>query len=302
MSTSSLALIAALALSGPLAKNDAARPVTQSGETVQLRHCLVSLIAEVQVPAQEPGVLSAIGVKEGALVASDSLLAQLDDRQAQVQRRAAELERNAAAAKAADDIEVKFAAASLDVADAELQQSIEINRRSPNSVSASEIRRLTLAKKRAELQVEKSKLDLKVAKMTADVQDAALQAADQAVVRRKILSPVDGMVVAIFRQQGDWVAAGEPVLHVARLDRLRVEGFISASEFDPGEIDGRPVTIEVELARGRKAQFKGEVVFVSPLLQAGNKYRLRAEVENRQEKGHWLLRSGGTANMVIHLK
>ena len=53
----------------------------------------------------------------------------------------------------------------VEVSDAELQQSLEINRRSSNSVSTSEIRRLTLTKKRAELQVDKSKLDLKVAKM-----------------------------------------------------------------------------------------------------------------------------------------
>lgn len=296
------ALIAALAIIGPLAKNDAGRSPPASGETAQLKHCLVSLISEVQVPAQEPGALMTIAVKEGAMVTSDSLLAQLDDRQAQVQKRAAELERNAAVAKAADDVEVKFAAASLEVADAELQQSIEINRRNPGTVSSSEVRRLTLAKKRAELQVEKSKLDFKVAKMTAEVQNAAYQAAEQAVARRKILSPLDGMVVAIFRQQGDWVDVGAPVLHVARLDKLRAEGFLSAADYDPGEIDGRPVMIEVEFARGRKAQFKGHVVFVSPLLQAGNKYRLRAEVENRQENGQWLLRSGGTANMTIYLK
>jgi macrolide-specific efflux system membrane fusion protein len=212
------------------------------------------------------------------------------------------LERNAALAKANDDIEVKFATASFEVADAELQQSLDINRRSPNSVSASDIRRLTLAKKRAELQIDKSKLDLKVARLTADVQEAAVQAAEQAIHRRKIASPIDGMVVAVFRQTGDWVAAGDPVVHVVRLDRLRVEGFVPAADHDPTEIDGRPVTIEVELAHGRKAQFAGRVVFASPILQAGNKYRVRAEVENRQEAGQWLLRSGGTANMNVHLR
>ena len=308
LNTTSVLLVSLLAVTGPIAKSDspqapAARPAaTRVGETALLKHCLVSLIAEVQVPAQEAGALLSVPVKEGDNVSEGKPLAQLDDRQALVQKQAAELERGAAQAKANDDIEVRFAAASFEVADAELQQSLDINRRSSNSVSTSDIRRLTLAKKRAELQIDKSQLDLKVAKMSAAVQDAAVKASEQALARRKILSPIDGQVVAVYRQTGDWVNAGEPVAHLVRMDRLRVEGFLNAAEYDPAEVDGRPVTIEIELARGRKAQFKGQVVFVSPLLQAGNKYRLRAEVENRQENGHWLLRSGGTANMVIHLK
>lgn len=317
MQTPAIALLVALAVTGPVAKNDATRAdavrpkpqaegvrpgAVKAGESAQSKLCQLSLISEVQVPAQEAGALMSVAVTPGAIVRQGTLLAQIDDRQAQVQKQAAELEKSAAQARAADDVEVKFAIASFELAGEELQTSNDINRRSPNSVSVSDIRRLQLNKKRAELQIEKSRLDLKVAKMTADVQDAAVRAAEQIIQRRKIVSPIDGMVVAVFRQAGEWVNAGEPVLHVVRLDRLRVEGFLNCAEYDPGEIDGRPVTVEVELAHGRKAQFKGQVVFVSPILQAGNKYRMRAEVENRQENGQWLLRSGGTANMVIHLK
>ena len=60
--------------------------------------------------------------------------------------------------------------------------------------------------------------------------------------------------------------------------------------------------MEIELSRGRKEQFKGRVVFVNPIVQAGNRYRVRAEVANRQEEGQWLLSPGSTATMVIHLQ
>ena len=40
-------------------------------------------------------------------------------------------------------------------------------------------------------------------------------------------------------------------------------------------------------------------VAASPLVTAGNKYRVRAEVVNRTEKGQWLLRPGMTAAMTI---
>jgi hypothetical protein len=59
------------------------------------------------------------------------------------------------------------------------------------------------------------------------------------------------------------------------------------------------VSVEVPLTGGRAARFPGQVVFISPLVQAGNKYRVRAEVANRTENGNPLLRPGMTANMTI---
>ena len=53
------------------------------------------------------------------------------------------------------------------------------------------------------------------------------------------------------------------------------------------------------LAGGRTARFPGQIVFISPLVQAGNKYRVRAEVENHTENGNPLLRPGMTAHMTI---
>jgi macrolide-specific efflux system membrane fusion protein len=152
------------------------------------------------------------------------------------------------------------------------------------------------------LQIDRSRLDLKVAEMTANVQNAAVQAAEDAILRRRILVPFNGQVLQIYRQTGEWVALGEPVLRVARLDRLRVDGFINGSDYNVSELVNRPVTVEVELARGRKKQFRGRVVFVNPLVQAGNRYRVRAEVENRVEEEQWLLNPGAMATMVIHLQ
>src|SRR5207253_10136605 len=97
------------------------------------------------------------------------------------------------------------------------------------------------------------------------------------------------------------VAAGETVLQVIRIDRLRVEGFLNATEVGPEEVANRPVAVEVQIAGGRTARFTGKVVFISPLVQAGDKYRVRAEVENRTEAGTPVLRPGMTATMTIAL-
>ncbi|MDX1944967.1 MAG: HlyD family efflux transporter periplasmic adaptor subunit [Pirellulaceae bacterium] len=266
-----------------------------------LTHCLVSLIEDIQVPALEAGALTSLVVTEGQFVTAGQLLARIDDRQPKVDKLAAELERDAALAKAADDIEVRFSEAALQVAVAELQRAVAIDAKSPGGVTQQEIQKLRLAKHRDELQIDRSKLEMRIAKMNADVHQAAVQKSDDALARRQIVSPIDGIVVTVFHERGEWLNAGEPVLQVVRIDRLRVEGFLNASEFSPGEIAGRAVTVEVPLTGGKIGRFAGQIVFVSPLVQAGNKYRVRAEVENRSENGHPILRPGMSATMTVHL-
>jgi RND family efflux transporter MFP subunit len=287
-----LSLLAAAVMAAP--------PVVPPRE-VQLTHCLVSLIEDVQVPAREAGALMKVNVVEGQHVTQGQLLAQIDDQQPRLDKMAAELERDAALAKAQDDIEVRYSEAAFAVAGAELERAQAIERKSPGGVTQQEIQKLQLAKQRDELQIERSKLEMRVARMNADVHQAAVKSADNAVGRRQILSPLAGVVVTIFHEQGEWVAAGEPVLQVIRIDRLRVEGFLSAHEVGPDEVANRPVTVDVQIAGGRTARFSGKIVFISPLLQAGDKYRVRAEVENRTESGTPLLRPGMTATMTIGL-
>lgn len=302
MNASLAIFLTTLAVAGPIARPAAVLRPQTPGQAATIPHALVSVIDDVEVPAQESGLLVAMHASEGTLVKKDDVVAQIDDRQARLARYAAEMERDAALSKASDDIEVRFAQASLEVAAAELQSNESVNAKTPGLVPATEIRRLKLTKRRAELQIDKSKLDLGVAKMTAEVHDAAVKAAEQTIERRKIVAPMDGEVIARLKERGEWVNAGEPVLRVIRMDRLKVEGLLPAADFNPDELIERPVLIQVELAHGRKAQFEGRVTYISPLVTAGNKYRVRAEAVNRLENNQWLLRPGMTAVVSIGLE
>ncbi len=291
-------MLIAFAVSAPLLAADSG----YDSNRAVLPHCQVLLINDIDVPAEEAGRLLEVNVKEGDHVPKDALVAQLNNQQALLSKVAAELERDAAQTRADDDIEVQYSIKSFELAETEVNNDVEINRRQPGSVPATEIRRKQLDRTRAELQIGRSRLDLKVAQMTADVQNAAVQAAEDSIQRRRIVAPFSGQVLQVYQQSNEWVNIGEPVLRVVQMDRLYVDGFISGDEYNVVDIADRPVTVEIALARGRKETFKGQVVFVNPIVQAGNRYRVRAEVENRQEKNQWLLNPGSTATMVIHLQ
>ena len=290
-----------LAVGAAAAGEQSGSPTGPAAGQAFIAQCQVFLIDDVPVPAREAGVLVVMPLREGQQIRRGQLVGQIDDRQAQYQKLAAELQRDAAVAKAADDIEVRYAQASFGVAEAELSQNEEINRRSPGSVSSAELRRLKLTRQRAQLQIDRSRLELKVAGMSADVEQAAVASAEDSIERRKIVAPFDGTVVEVLHQESEWVDVGQPVVRIIRLDRLRVEGFLDAHQFNPEEVLGRAATIEIERARGQKVRLPGKVVFVSPLVQAGNKYRIRAEVQNQVQNNHWLLGPGMVAAMTIHV-
>ena len=292
---------AVLVLTGP----DARRTTKTAANSVKLAQCLVSLIqhGEAEVPAEEPGVLIELNAREGQQVAVDELLARIDDVRALMQQKVAGLELQVAKAEAENDINVRYAVASQQVAEAEYEEVREANRKAPRAVPQVKVRTLLLAERRAALQIEQARLDLLVAGLKANVKQAEVEAAADNVERRHIRAPLDGIVVKVYPHKGEWVQPGDPVLRIVRVDRLRIEGFLDAASFSPAEVDGRPVTVIVQLPhRSKPTTFQGEVVFVSPLVQAGGQFRVWAEVDNRKEQDHWLLRPGLEVEMNIHLK
>lgn len=277
-------------------------PAVPTARGPRLDHCLVTVIQDVQVAAQEAGVLESIPVQEGGQVTAGSPLAKLDDRRAQLAKQAADLEYRAAYEKATDDIAVRYAIAAHDVAVAEHAEKEQANLRSAGAVTKAELRRLELVRQRSALEIDKSKLEQRLAVASAQVKGAEVKAADENLARRQILSPLDGEIIAILKQAGEWVNPGDAVVRIIRMDHLRVEGFLNASEYNPEELAGKPVTVEVERAKGQRVSLPGKVVWVNPQVQAGNKYRVRAEVENRQQNGQWLLRPGMTATLTIQVQ
>ncbi len=274
---------------------------TQAGSQT-ISHCLVTLIEEAQVPAEEAGVLINVVAEEGQQVRNGDPLARIDDSRALMQHRVSKLQLKVAQEKAANDINVRYAQAAAEVAEAEYQQSIDANRKVSGSVPMAEVRRLLLTHNRSVLQIEQARLDLRVSVLESQVGEAEVEAAMENVDRRHITAPLNGEVVKVYRHAGEWVQPGDPVIHVVRMDRLRVEGFLNAKNYSQAEIAGRPITATVELARGRRETFQGKVVFVSPLVEAGGEFRIWADVLNRQQNDNWLLSPGMSAEMTINLK
>jgi RND family efflux transporter MFP subunit len=256
---------------------------------------LITLIDQADVAAQEPGVLADIAVREGQMVKAGDLLAQVDDAAAQIAKRRAKTELDIAAKEASNNVKVRYAKDTLATAKTEYQRATASIEKYRKSVTGSEIDQLRLATEQAAHEVEQAEHDVAVAQLNSELKEAELAAAALDVERRRIVAPLDGMVVQIKRHRGESLASGESVVRVLRLDRLRVEGFVSSKQIGATAV-GRPVTVRVDLPERPKAVFSGKLVFVSPEVNPVNgQIRVWAELENQD----LLLRPGVAAEMTI---
>ena len=115
--------------------------------------------------------------------------------------------------------------------------------------------------------IEKAELEMRIAKKEWDAAKAEADAAAENVRRHQIRSPQQGVIVKLHRHVGEWVQQGEPVMHVIRIDRLWVEGFVAAADFHPDDLRGCDAQVTVALAGGRQRTFPGKVVFVDSIVQ-----------------------------------
>jgi multidrug efflux pump subunit AcrA (membrane-fusion protein) len=267
-----------------------------------LSRCLISLVEEARVPAREAGVLVELSIKEGDTLARGDTIARIDDSQPRFERRKAQADHDQAKAKSESDVDVRYSIAAEQVAEAELEKAVASNRRIPGSVTEVELARLQLNRKKSELQIEQAQLERRLSALDAHSKEVEVEAADNRIERRRIASPIDGMVVQVYPHLGEWMQPGDPLARVVRTDKLRVEGYVDSARFEPEQVHDRPVTVTVGFAADREEAFKGRIVFVSPLVEPGGDYRVWAEVENRQPPGsnQWLLRAGQQATMTIH--
>ena len=274
-----------------------ADPATET-QILVIDDAQVKLIEQVRVPAMEAGVLVKLDVKEGDVVKVDSPLGRIDDELIRVQQETAQFEHEVAKLESENDVDQRFAKKSREVAKSELTRSVESNAIYAASVSLTEIERLQLVVERSALSLEQSQRDMTLAKLTERIKDRALVAATKRAVRCRLTAPIDGMVVELFANRGEWLQPGDPVVRIVNLDRLRVEAHVDGKKYGK-ELQGCRVQFTVTLPPGdRQEEFVGRVSFVSPELQpVTGQARIWAEIENREMN----LRPGDHGKLTITL-
>jgi len=272
----------------------AAEPLSTSARPVKVP-ALITLISEVDVPAQESGVLTRVYVRAGQHIESGTILGELDTTDAELAASRAQAELEIARAEADNELKIRSAENLHKVAETELQRAVDLNRKYPNSVSDTEMDRLQLTRDSAALEIEQARHDLKVLQLRVRLKESELEIARRELDRRRVRAPSSGIVVEVDRNAGEWVQPGERVFRIVDASRVRAEGFLEASHATPG-LANAVARIYVANADGTEETLEGRVVFIDPELNSVNgQFRVWAEFENRSR----LLQAGEQVIMSI---
>lgn len=223
--------------------------------------CLVEPDRVADVGSQSIGVLERLMVERGDQVVSGQVLARLS---AQVERASVSV----AEARSEADAELRQAIAAAELAQRKLQRAKDLLKQ--EFVSDQAVDQADAEYRVAEQRVSQARESQKVAQREYRLSAAQLG-------QRDVRSPFDGIVIERYRTEGERIER-EPVVRVARIDPLRVEAIVPASQF--GSIAmGQVATIRTDLPNFNALSAK--VVLVDRVIDpASNSFRVRLTLPN----------------------
>jgi multidrug resistance efflux pump len=261
--------------------------------------CTVEHVDVVDFPALETGALVEINIKEGDSVPSGMLIARIDDTLLKHQLRQALVRKSNAYRMANDETSLEAARKQIQLTFQRYETTKKLAAKGARS--ADEKRTAKYEYEVALLQLEAAKVRQLEARGEAELENARASEVQERIDRHVVKAMFDGQVVDRYKQEGEWVTAGEPVAKIARMDKLYVTGLIRNRQFNPAEVSGKDVVVTVELARNEKLEFKGKIVSIgAKVIQgSGNEFSVKAEITNKMKEGQWVLRQGSSVSMRI---
>ena len=223
--------------------------------------CLIEPDRVADVGSQGVGVLERVWVERGDLVTAGQALARLST---QVERASVSV----AEARSQAEAEVRQAVAAHELAVRKLERTKGLLQQ--NFVSDQAVDQADAEARVAQHRVAQARESQRVALREYRLSTAQLG-------QREIRSPFDGIVVERYRTEGERIER-EPVVRVARIDPLRVEAIVPASQFG-SIVAGQSATVRTDLPA--YATLRAHVVLVDRVIDPGsNSFRVRLSLPN----------------------
>ncbi len=299
----------------------------QHGENGRLKLTGTIETTTVAVSFRVPGRLSERLVDEGQQVRAGQVVARLDDSELRDADNAAIAEQRAAQAALADLMagsrreEIAAAAATLARLTAEADRAGRDARRAEALFAKEVIPRKELDAARAARDAtaaavhegeERLRLTqigprpdaVKQAQARLQAAEAARALADSHLADAVLRAPLTGTVLAKHAEPGELLAAGAPVITVARLDEVWVRAYVPETQLGRIKL-GQPATVTSDTWKGRS--YRGRVSFIASEAEFTPKnvqteqervklvYRIKVTIANPQQE----LKPGMPVDLVV---
>jgi RND family efflux transporter MFP subunit len=254
-----------------------------SADVVVLRHCAVDYERITAIGAPIYSVLQDCLVAPGDQVEAGQLLGRLQDDDVRAELRIRELE-------ATSDVEIRLGAAKEAEARNKLARTATLLRRNAASQEEYNLHRL---------EAESALLVIEQARHRHELALVQLRNAQTQVRARALVSPHEGIVVALLKHRGEPIGANEVIFRIVDPRLLNIVGQVDVVELGRLRV-GLPVRVVPEVAGAELALerevFKGRLAFIDTHIDPLTRTcKVIARVENRGG----LLRAGVETRMEI---
>ncbi|MCU0719544.1 MAG: HlyD family efflux transporter periplasmic adaptor subunit [Pirellula sp.] len=272
--------------------------VPSSGILIDSGATLV-FVNDITVPAQADGIITNLQVDEGSIVRKGDPIYQLDPRLANAEISVQSKELEQAKLKYEDDSNLEFSKLAHKVAVTEYQISNNLVTKQAEDEMTN--KKKALEAEKARLQVVVSEMEKRKDLTVVGVSEAKLDAAKVQLELRSFVAPWDGIVSELKNRQSAYVRAGEPILQLTDMRKIRVKGQIDVSTGTPPHLVlNSPARVIIEVAPGVEEAVEGTVGYVSPSAKIANKYPYWIEIDNRLlPDGQYLFRGVMKARVEI---
>lgn len=232
----------------------------------------------IELAAAEQGIVDSLAVQHGEQVRAGDTVATLNQEVLIASLKIARM-------KAAMNAPIQKAAAQLRQKQRRYEKILSLHQNGHASEEELDTAKTALEIARAEMTDAEERQQLamlQVEEITAQLR------------RRTITSPVDGEIVKIHKETGEYVASLEPVVAtVVQLNKLRVKFYLDTASARQLQAGHRVPVLFVESGQ----HVTGSIEFVSPTTDADSS-TVRVEVVIDNAEGH--LRSGVLVRMLDH--
>jgi len=257
---------------------------TSEPSTFRLKGAIVKTPPAIKVPGLQAGLLTEVAIKEGGRVTQGQFLARIDPTETQLSLEQSKLDHQLAVMNANNSTDRDYFQKLLVVATAEVNRSIAANNRVNNSVPLAKLEKQRLEQERAALQLQQANRQLEIAKFRTGLTQSEIKTAEVKLAKTKIVAPVNGLIVNVIKQPGEWLQQSETVCEIVSVDRLRVEGFATVEQAAQIKT-GMPAKVEFQQPWLKSKSVSGTVTFVAPSANPLNLLvPIWVEIENRDQE------------------
>ncbi len=207
-------------------ENRSPQAVEGQSQEIVIVDCRVGYLTEIDIPALDSGLITNLIAKPNMALSQGSLLASLDRETLLIQRRSAELRRTLLNERLDNRVEADFADTAYEEAKVANEIDEELYKRNPGAIPTANLRKSRLSLKRAELERERVRKIRREAELELETHLAEIAQIDEALRRRDVSSPSDGVVLSVLHAAGEWVSQGETIARIAPMHQLSVTAIV----------------------------------------------------------------------------